>query len=182
MVASARPLVRACRRAQRARSSVGAMGISGLGHLNCHYPENLAKGSRKNDEMWLYSVESTARIVRHEASDTDQRLLSALRENAPRLHRRDRPQAGLLAQHGAGRSNGSNARRDRRLHRARARGGRTRPYPAHIMVTVLPRQMAAVVEALRAMPEVRALHSVSGPFDLARSAWCRRSPTWTSSH
>ena len=37
---------------------------------------------------------------------------------------------------------------------------------AHIMVTVLPRQMAAVVEALRAMPEVRALHSVSGPFDL----------------
>ncbi|MFC5570764.1 Lrp/AsnC family transcriptional regulator [Lysobacter yangpyeongensis] len=37
---------------------------------------------------------------------------------------------------------------------------------AHIMITVLPKQMAAVVEALRAMPEVRALHSVSGPFDL----------------
>lgn len=37
---------------------------------------------------------------------------------------------------------------------------------AHIMVTVLPKQMAAVSEALRAMPEVRALHSVSGPFDL----------------
>lgn len=37
---------------------------------------------------------------------------------------------------------------------------------AHIMVTLLPRHMAAVVEALRAMPEVRALHSVSGPFDL----------------
>jgi len=37
---------------------------------------------------------------------------------------------------------------------------------AHILITVLPKQMAAVVEALRAMPEVRALHSVSGPFDL----------------
>jgi DNA-binding Lrp family transcriptional regulator len=37
---------------------------------------------------------------------------------------------------------------------------------AHIMITVLPKQMASVVEALRAMPEVRTLHSVSGPFDL----------------
>lgn len=37
---------------------------------------------------------------------------------------------------------------------------------AHIMITVLPKQMPAVVEALRALPEVRALHSVSGPSDL----------------
>jgi DNA-binding Lrp family transcriptional regulator len=37
---------------------------------------------------------------------------------------------------------------------------------AHIMITVLPKQMPTVVDALRAMPEVRALHSVSGPFDL----------------
>lgn len=37
---------------------------------------------------------------------------------------------------------------------------------AHIMITLLPRHMVAVSEALRAMPEVRALHSVSGPFDL----------------
>lgn len=37
---------------------------------------------------------------------------------------------------------------------------------AHIMITVLPRHMASVVEALRAMPAVRALHSVSGPSDL----------------
>ena len=34
------------------------------------------------------------------------------------------------------------------------------------MITVLPRHMASVVEVLRAMPEVRSLHSVSGPFDL----------------
>ena len=37
---------------------------------------------------------------------------------------------------------------------------------AHIMVKLAPRQMPAVVDALRAMPEVRSLHSVSGPFDL----------------
>lgn len=37
---------------------------------------------------------------------------------------------------------------------------------AHIMITVLPKQMGAVVEALRGMPAIRSLHSVSGPFDL----------------
>jgi len=37
---------------------------------------------------------------------------------------------------------------------------------AHILITVLPRHMASVVEALRAMPAVRSLHSVSGPVDL----------------
>ncbi|HET6396249.1 MAG TPA: Lrp/AsnC family transcriptional regulator [Pseudoxanthomonas sp.] len=37
---------------------------------------------------------------------------------------------------------------------------------AHIMITVLPKKMAAVVRALADMPEVRALHSVSGPHDL----------------
>lgn len=37
---------------------------------------------------------------------------------------------------------------------------------AHILVTVLPKQMPAVVKALHAMPEVRSLHSVSGEYDL----------------
>lgn len=37
---------------------------------------------------------------------------------------------------------------------------------AHILISLLPRHMALVVEALRAMPEVRMLHSVSGPSDL----------------
>ena len=37
---------------------------------------------------------------------------------------------------------------------------------AHILITVLPKQMPAVVEALRAMPELRSLHSVSGAYDL----------------
>ncbi len=37
---------------------------------------------------------------------------------------------------------------------------------AHIMITVHPKQMTSVVAALRAMPEVRLLQSVSGAYDL----------------
>ena len=37
---------------------------------------------------------------------------------------------------------------------------------AHIMITVLPKQMTSVVAALRAMPELRSLQSVSGAYDL----------------
>ncbi|WP_305804580.1 Lrp/AsnC family transcriptional regulator [Stenotrophomonas sp. YIM B06876] len=37
---------------------------------------------------------------------------------------------------------------------------------AHIMITVLPKKMAVVVKALREIPEVRVLHSVSGSHDL----------------
>lgn len=37
---------------------------------------------------------------------------------------------------------------------------------AHILITVLPKQMPAVVRALHAMPEVRSLHSVAGDHDL----------------
>jgi DNA-binding Lrp family transcriptional regulator len=41
---------------------------------------------------------------------------------------------------------------------------------ALIMVTVLPKQMPAVVEALRGMREVRSLQSVSGAWDLVALA------------
>ena len=41
---------------------------------------------------------------------------------------------------------------------------------ALILLTVLPKQMPSVVEALRAMPEVRSLQSVSGPWDLVAVA------------
>lgn len=37
---------------------------------------------------------------------------------------------------------------------------------AHIMITVLPKQMPQVVKALQAIAEIRELHSVSGPYDL----------------
>lgn len=37
---------------------------------------------------------------------------------------------------------------------------------AHILITVLPKKMPAVVKALHAIPAVRSLHSVSGVHDL----------------
>ena len=37
---------------------------------------------------------------------------------------------------------------------------------AHIMIAVRPKQMVAVTNALRAMPELRLLHSVTGSYDL----------------
>jgi DNA-binding Lrp family transcriptional regulator len=41
---------------------------------------------------------------------------------------------------------------------------------ALILVTVFPKQMPAVVEALRGMPEVRSLQSINGGWDLAAVA------------
>ena len=100
-------------------------------------------------------------------TDTDQQLLSLLRENARastadiarrlRLSRTtvqsriDRLQRdGVIA--------GYTVRVSEAAERGHIR--------AYISVTVQPRRMPDVVEALRAMPEVRALHSVSGPSDL----------------
>jgi len=37
---------------------------------------------------------------------------------------------------------------------------------AHVLITVAPRQSGAIERALRRIPELRVLHSVSGPFDL----------------
>ena len=97
----------------------------------------------------------------------DQQLLSVLRENArastPEIARRLKlsrttvqsrierlERQGLIA--------GYTVRVDDEAERGWIR--------AHIMITVLPKQAPAVVKALHAMPEVRTLHSVSGPFDL----------------
>lgn len=37
---------------------------------------------------------------------------------------------------------------------------------AHLQITLAPRQSAGIEQALRKIPEVRVLYSVSGPFDL----------------
>ncbi len=37
---------------------------------------------------------------------------------------------------------------------------------AHVMITLAPRKSGAIEQALRKIPELRVLHSVSGPFDL----------------
>jgi DNA-binding Lrp family transcriptional regulator len=44
-----------------------------------------------------------------------------------------------------------------------AEGGQVR---AHILITLEPRKSLAIETALRRIPELRTLHSVSGPFDL----------------
>src|SRR5580765_3952177 len=37
---------------------------------------------------------------------------------------------------------------------------------AHVLITLAPKRSGAIEAALRRIPEVRVLHSVSGPFDL----------------
>ncbi len=98
---------------------------------------------------------------------TDELLLSLLRENA-------RASTALIAR----RLNLSRTTVQSRIERLEREGvisGYTvrvhddyeRGYiRAHIMITVHPKQMTSVVAALRGMPELRMLHSVSGAYDL----------------
>jgi len=62
-----------------------------------------------------------------------------------------------------------------RLQRQRVIAGYTITVPdeleanlvrAHVLITLAPKRSAAIETALRRIPEVRVLHSVSGPFDL----------------
>ncbi len=100
-------------------------------------------------------------------SDTDEQLLAILRENA-------RASTAEIARR-LQLSRTTVQNRIERLERQGVIGGYTvranddyesSRIRAHIMITVLPKQMPAVVKALKAMPEVRVLHSVSGTFDL----------------
>jgi len=99
--------------------------------------------------------------------DTDRALLALLRENARA------PTAELARRLGISRTTVQS--RLQRLERRRAVVGYTVVVPdeaeaalvrAHVLITLAPRQSAAIDAALRRIPEVRVLHSVSGPFDL----------------
>jgi DNA-binding Lrp family transcriptional regulator len=99
--------------------------------------------------------------------DTDRRLLALLRENA-------RASTAQLARQ-LGLSRTTVQSRITRLERGRAIAGYTvtldsaaeaRLVRAHVFITVAPRQAAGIEAALRRLPEVRTLLSVSGPFDL----------------
>lgn len=99
--------------------------------------------------------------------DTDRALLALLRENARA------PTAELARRLGLSRTTVQS--RLQRLERSRAVAGYTVVVPdeaeaalvrAHVLVTVAPKRSAAIEGALRRIPEVRVLHSVSGPFDL----------------
>ncbi|MBL8261918.1 MAG: Lrp/AsnC family transcriptional regulator [Xanthomonadaceae bacterium] len=100
-------------------------------------------------------------------TDTDQQLLSLLRENA-------RASTAQIARR-LGLSRTTVQSRIERLEREGVISGYTvrvheeyeRSYVrAHIMIAVHPKQMTTVVNTLRSMPELRSLHSVSGGFDL----------------
>ncbi len=98
---------------------------------------------------------------------TDRALLNLLRENARRAT------AELARELGLSRTTVQS--RIERLERTRVIAGYTVKVDdaveaalvrAHVMVTVGPKQTGAIEAALRKIPEVRSLHSVSGVFDL----------------
>ena len=100
-------------------------------------------------------------------TEADEQLLSLLREDArastAQIARRldlsrTTVQSRIERLERAGVIRGYTVRVDEAVEQARIR--------AHIMITVFPKKMAAVVKELQAMPEVRTLQSVSGSFDL----------------
>lgn len=106
-------------------------------------------------------------MTRSHLDKTDHALLALLRENA-------RASTADLARR-LGLSRTTVQSRLERLERQRVVAGYTIVVPdeieaalvrAHVLITVAPRQSAAIESALRKIAEVRVLHSVSGPFDL----------------
>jgi DNA-binding Lrp family transcriptional regulator len=99
--------------------------------------------------------------------DTDRALLALLRENARA------PTSELARRLKLSRTTVQS--RVARLERQRVIAGYTVTVGAeaeaalvraHILITLEPRKAAAIEGALRRIPELRTLHSVSGPFDL----------------
>lgn len=99
--------------------------------------------------------------------DTDRALLALLRENA-RAATSDLARRLKL-------SRTTVQSRLSRLERERVIAGYTvtvspeaeaAQVRAHILITLEPRRSATIESALRRIPELRTLHSVSGPFDL----------------
>jgi len=98
---------------------------------------------------------------------TDRALLALLREDARR------PTAELARALGLSRTTIQS--RIERLERRRVIAGYTVTVAdeveaglvrAHVLITLAPKRSGAIETALRKIPEVRVLHSVSGPFDL----------------
>lgn len=99
--------------------------------------------------------------------DTDKRLLTALRENARWST------AELGRRLGLSRTT-VQSRIDRLERQGVIIGYSARLSPdhergavrAHVLITVRPKEARAVEAALRALPQMRMLHSVSGPYDM----------------
>ena len=103
--------------------------------------------------------------------DADRRLLAELRDNA-------RASTAALARK-LGLSRTTVQSRIGRLERSGVVSGYTVRVSeaaerghirAFVMITLAPKQAAGVEQALRRMPEVRALHSVNGAFDMVAEA------------
>lgn len=111
--------------------------------------------------------ETSIRTVTTPMDDTDRKLIAMLRENAraptavlarwlglsrttvqARLERLER--GGVIAGYGV--------RLSEDIERGLIR--------AHVLITILPKTAPRIETELRAIPEVRTLHSVSGSFDL----------------
>jgi DNA-binding Lrp family transcriptional regulator len=99
--------------------------------------------------------------------DVDRELIALLREDARA------PTAELARRLGLSRTTVQS--RMERLQRQRVITGYTVTVPdevetalvrAHVLITLAPKQSSAIEQALRRIPQVRVLHSVSGPFDL----------------
>jgi DNA-binding Lrp family transcriptional regulator len=112
-------------------------------------------------------VDMTTKTGELSLDDTDRALLALLRENA-------RASTAELARR-LSLSRTTVQSRLQRLERQRAVVGYTVVVPdeaeaalvrAHVLITLAPKRSAAIETALRRIPEVRVLHSVSGPFDL----------------
>lgn len=102
-----------------------------------------------------------------ELDPTDRELLALLRENARA------PTTELARRLGLSRTTVQS--RIDRLEQKRVLLGYTVVVPdeleaslvrAHVMITVTPRKAGVIESSLQKIPEVRVLHSVSGPFDL----------------
>jgi DNA-binding Lrp family transcriptional regulator len=98
---------------------------------------------------------------------TDVALIALLRDDARA------PTAELARKLGLSRTTVQS--RMERLQRRRVIAGYTVVVPdeleaelvrAHVLITLEPKRSGAIEVALRRIPEVRVLHSVSGPFDL----------------
>jgi DNA-binding Lrp family transcriptional regulator len=106
-------------------------------------------------------------MTRTALDPTDVALLALLRDDARA------PTAELARKLGLSRTTVQS--RMERLQRRQVIAGYTVVVPdeleadlvrAHVLITLAPKRSGAIEVALRKIPEVRVLHSVSGPFDL----------------
>jgi DNA-binding Lrp family transcriptional regulator len=133
----------------------------------------LAECSNDRDESspqsrrFAKSILRIDRLSPNPPDDIDRALLALLRENARA------PTAQLARRLGVSRTTVQS--RLQRLERRGAIVGYTVVVPdeaeaalvrAHVLITLAPKRAAAIDAELRRIPEVRVLHSVSGPFDL----------------